>query len=76
MATKYARFLNQYTFRYQTVFSAIIHKQNEDNQVLEETEIYLNLNNNHNLTETDIDNIDIKSPLEHQYQNQEMKDSG
>ena len=31
---------------------------------------------NLNLTETDIDNIDIKSPLEQQIQNQEMKSSG
>ena len=34
------------------------------------------MNNNHNLTETDIDNIDIKSPLEHQLQQQELQDSG
>ena len=49
----YARLINQYKFRYQTVFSAIFDKQDEDNQVLDETElfIYLNLNN---LTETDI----------------------
>ena len=31
---------------------------------------------NHNLTETHLDKIDIKSPLEHQIQQQEMKDSG
>ena len=31
---------------------------------------------NHNLTPTVIDNIDVKSPLEHQLQQQEMKDSG
>ena len=29
---------------------------------------------NYNLTETDIDNIGFKSPLEQQIQNQEMKD--
>ena len=34
------------------------------------------MNINHNLTESDIDNIDIKSQLEHQMQQQEMKDSG
>ena len=32
------------------------------------------MNKNHNLTQTDIDKIDIKSPLEHQIQQQEMKD--
>ena len=31
---------------------------------------------NHNLTQTDFENIDVKSPLEHQVQQQEMKDSG
>ena len=34
------------------------------------------MNINHNLTETNIDNFDIKSPLEHQIQQQDMKDSG
>ena len=34
------------------------------------------MNINHNLTESDLDKIDIKSPLEHQIQQQEMKDSG
>ena len=72
----YARLINQYTFRYQTVFSARIDKQDENNQVLDETEIFINLNINHNLTQTDIDNIDVQSPLEHQIQQQEMKDSG
>ena len=72
----YARLMNQYKFKYQTVFSAIFDKQDEDNQVLDETELFINLNNNHNLTGTDFDNIDIKSPLEHQIQQQEMKDSG
>ena len=36
----------------------------------------INLNTNKNLTETDLDNIGVKSPLEHQIQQQEMKDSG
>ena len=34
------------------------------------------MNINHNLKETNIDNIDIKSQLEHQIQQQEIKDSG
>ena len=72
----YARLMNQYRFKYQTVFSAGFDKQDEDNQVLNETELFINLNINHNLTETDINNIDVKSPLEHQIQQQELKDSG
>ena len=71
----YARLINQYKFKYQTVFSARFDKQNEDNQVLDETELFINLNINHNLTQSDLDKIDIRSPLEHQIQKQEMKDS-
>ena len=72
----YARLVNQYKFKYQTVFSARFDKQNEDNQVLDETELFINLNINHNLTQSDLDNIDVVSSLEHQIQQQEMKDSG
>ena len=61
----YARLMNQTNSKYQTVFSARFDKQDEDNQVLDETELYITLNINHNLTETDINNIDVKSPLEH-----------
>ena len=46
----YARLINPYIFRYQTVFSAKFDKQNEDNQLLDETELFINLNINHNLT--------------------------
>ena len=76
MAIVYARLINQYKFKYQTVFSARFDKQDEDNQVLDETELFINLNINHNLTQTDLDNIDVVSSLEHQKQQQEMKDSG
>ena len=72
----YARLKNQYKFTYQTVFSARFDKQDENNQVLDETELIINLNNNHNLTESDLDKIDIISPSEHRIQQQEMKDSG
>ena len=60
----YARLVNQYKFRYQLVFSARSDKQDEDSQVLDETENFINLNNKHNLTQTDFDKIDAKSPLE------------
>ena len=71
-----ARLIIQYKFRYQTVFSARFDKQDENNQVLDETELFINLNINHNLTQSDLDKIDVVSPLEHQIQQQEMKDSG
>ena len=72
----YARLINEYKFKYQTVFSARFDKQDEDNQVLDEIELFNNLNINHNLTQTDIDNINSVSPLEHQKQQLEMRDSG
>ena len=62
----YARLINQHKFRYQTVFSARFDKKNEDNQVVDETELFINLNINHNLAEADNNNTDVKSPLEHQ----------
>ena len=46
----YARLINQYKFKYQTVFSARFDKQDEDNQVLDETELFIILKINHNLT--------------------------
>ena len=71
-----ARLLSQYILEYQTGFFARFDKPDEDNQLLHETELSINLNVNHNLTETDHDNTDSKSPLDHQIQQQEMKDSG
>ena len=71
----YARLVNQNKFKYQTVFSARFDKQDEDNQVLDETELLLNLIISHILTESDLDNIDVKSPMEHKIQLQEMRDS-
>ena len=72
----YARLLNQYKFKYHTIFSASFYKINEEDQRNNEIELYRNLNINHNVTESDIDNTDVRSRLEHQIQNQEMKDSG
>ena len=72
----YARLINQYKFRYHIVFSATFDKQGEDNQVLDETELFINLKIKHSLTESDLDEIDVRSSLEHQIQQQKMKDSG
>ena len=72
----YARLINQYTFKYHTLFSASFYKIIEEDQRNNEIELYINLNVNHKLTESDIDNIDVRSQLEHQIQNQEMKESG
>ena len=63
-----ARLINQYKLKYQLVFSARFDKQDENNQLLDQTERFNNLYINHNLTQTDINNVDVKSPLEHQIQ--------
>ena len=76
LSVSYARLINQYKFKYPTVFSARFDQQDEDGQILEETELFINLNINQNLTQSDLDKIDIRSPLEPQIQKQEMKDSG
>ena len=61
----YARLINQYKFKYHTLFSASFYKLNEENQRSNEIELYMNLKINHNLTESDIDNIDVRSQLAH-----------
>ena len=72
----YARLINQYKFKYHTSFSASFHKINEEDQRNKGIELFVNLKINNNLTESDIDNIDIRSQLEHQIQVQETKESG
>ena len=58
------------------MFSARFDKRAEDDQVLDEIEMYISLNIIQNSTESDIDIIDVRSELEKQIQNQEKKDSG
>ena len=72
----YARLINQYKFKYHTLFSASFYKINEEDQKNNEIELHMNLKINNNLTESDFDNIVVKSQLEHQIQIQEMKESG
>ena len=72
----FPRIINQYKFKYQTVFSARFDKQDEDNQLLDETDLFINLNIHHNLTEKDLQKIYNKSSLKHHIKQQEMKDCG
>ena len=76
MAITYARLINQYKFKYHILFSASFYKINEEDQRSDEIELFINLNNNNNLIETDVNKIDVKSQLEHQIQIQETKESG
>ena len=62
----YARLINQNKFRYRTVFLVVFDKQNE---------LLIDLNISHNLTQTDIDKIDVISPLKHKIHDEEMKNS-
>ena len=52
------------------------YKINEQDQRSDEIELNINLNINHKLTESAIDNIDVRSQLEHQIQVQETRESG
>ena len=72
----YARLINQYKFKYHTLFSASFHKIIEEDQRYNEIELYKNLNINHKLTESDIDNIDVTSQSDHQILVQENRESG
>ena len=73
MATIYARLINQYKFKYHTLFSASFYKINEEDHRSDEIEVFINLNINNKLAETDINNNHVKSQLEHQIQIQETK---
>ena len=68
MAKIYARLIDHYKFKYQTVFSARFDNQDEDDQILDEVDLFLSLNINRNLTESEIDKIDVRSQLEQQIQ--------
>ena len=76
MDTIYAKLINQYRIKYHVLFSASFYKINEEDPRNDETEFFNNLNINNNLTETDVNNIDVKSQLEHQIQIQETNESG
>ena len=76
MSVIYARLINQYKYKYHTIFSANFYKINEEDQRDNDIELYINLKINHSLTESDIDIIDVRSQLENQIQIQETKESG
>ena len=76
LAIIYARLKKQYKFKNHLLFSASFCKINEEDQRSNESELYINLKIIHYLTESDIDNIDVKSQLKHQIQIQETKKSG
>ena len=76
MSVFYAKLINQYKINNHTLYPEKFHKIKEEDQRNNEIELFINLNINHNLTESDIDIIDVISQLEHQIQIQETKESG
>ena len=75
MATFYARLINQYKFKYRTLFSASFYRIDEEDQICDDVENFISLKIIANLTETYVDNIDVKSQSEHQIRIQETKKS-
>ena len=72
----YVRLINGNKFKYHTLFSASFYKIDEEEQRYNQIELYINLKISHNITKSDIDNIDVESQLEHQIQVQETEESG
>ena len=73
--TTCARLMNQCKFKYHILFSARFYKNKEEYQKSDEIERFNNSNINQRLTENDVNDIDVKSQLEHQIQIQETKES-
>ena len=76
MAHIYSQFINQYKFKYQLSFMLLFYKFGEDGDIGKEAEMTITLNMANNLTQTEIDNIDIQWDLEARKQNLEMRESG
>ena len=76
MAHKYAKFINQYKFKYQLSFMLLFYKYEEDGDIRKEAEMTVTLNMANNLTQSEIVNVDIQWNLEARKQNLEMKESG
>ena len=76
MATLHARLTNQYKHKYQSMFWASFYIVIEEDKRSDGFGLSFNLNFNRNLTESDIENYDVKSQLEHQSQIQKTKGSG
>ena len=76
MAHIYAKFINQYKFKYQLSFMLLFNKFEEDGDIRKEAEMVVNLSMVNNLTQSEIDNTIIQWEVEARKQNLEMKESG
>ena len=76
MSHIYAKFINQYKFKYQLSFMLLFYKLEEDGDIRKEAEMPITLNMTNNLTQSEIDNVNIQWNVEARKQNLEMKESG
>ena len=72
----YAKFINQYKFKYQLSFMVLFNKFEEDGDIRKEAEMSINFYMINNLTESEIDNVNTQWELESRIQNLEIKESG
>ena len=72
----YAKLVLQYKFKYQLTFLVIFYRFGEDNEILSEVELPITLTITHNLTQSELDTINIRWTLENRIQSVEMKESG
>ena len=76
MSHIYAKFINQYMFKYQLSFMTLFYKFEEDGDIRKKAEMSINLNMTNNLTQSEIDNTNIQWDLEARKQILEMQESG
>ena len=75
MSYIHGKFINQYKFKYQLSFMVLFNKFEEDGDIRKEAEMSINLNMINNLTQSEIDNVNVQWDLESRIQNLEMQDS-
>ena len=76
MSHIYAKFINQYKFKYQLSFMLLFYEFEEDGDIRKKAKMSINLNMTNNLTQSEIDNVDIQWDLEARKQNIELQESG
>ena len=76
MSHVYAKLMNQYKLKYQIKFLVLSNKNGEVNETISEKDLPTTLSITHNLTQSEIDNINIQWTLEKRIESVEMKKSG
>ena len=76
MSHMYAKFIDQYKFKYQLTFMLLFYKFEEDGDIRREAEMTVTLNMVTNLTQSEIEDVNIQWDLEARKQNLELQASG